>query len=67
MTYVIVGTALASGEDGVIDAFLEVGGVFEVLAEENETGTGTTKSLVAENTRQINFRESTQYKRTWWW
>jgi hypothetical protein len=44
-THVVVGSTLASGEDGGIDTGLEVS--LLVLAEEDETGTGTTEGLVA--------------------
>ena len=50
-----MGTALASGEDSIVYALLEVGGIFEVLAEEDETGTGTTEGLVTRMARYNEF------------
>lgn len=44
-TDVVVRSSLASGEDGVVDSLLHVG--LLVLSEEDETSSGTTKSLVA--------------------
>jgi len=44
-TDVVVRSTLASREDGIVDTLLNVG--LLVLAEEDETSTGTTKSLVA--------------------
>ena len=44
---VIVGTTLAGGENSVVDTLLEVLGAFNVLAEEDETGAGSTEGLVA--------------------
>jgi len=41
---VVVGSTLASGEDGGVDTSLNVG--LLVLSEENETGSGTTEGLV---------------------
>jgi hypothetical protein len=46
MTYVVVRATLASGEDSFVDALLKVSGVLEVLAEEDETSTRATESLV---------------------
>jgi hypothetical protein len=40
-----VGSTLTSREDGIVDALLNVG--LLVLAEEDETSSGTTESLVA--------------------
>lgn len=45
----IVRTTLAGGENSIVDTLLEVFGAFNVLAEEDETGTGSTKGLVAIN------------------
>lgn len=42
-----MGATLAGREDGVVDALLEILGVLEVLAEEDETSTGATEGLVA--------------------
>ena len=42
-------STLASREDGIVDALLDVR--LLVLAEEDETSTGTTKSLVAVSDR----------------
>ena len=47
MAYVVVGTTLAGGEDGFVDALLEVLGVGKVLAEEDETSTRATECLVS--------------------
>ena len=44
---IVVGTTLASGEDSVVDALLEVLGLVGVFAEENQTSTGTTKGLMS--------------------
>lgn len=41
---VVVGTSLASRENGLVDPLLEVG--FLVLSEEDHTGSGTTQGLV---------------------
>ena len=54
-TDVIVGTALASGEDGVIDALFEVLVLRAVLAEEDETGTGATEGLVSEDNNECHY------------
>ena len=43
----IVGTTLAGGENSVVDTLLEVLRAFNILAEEDETGTGSTEGLVA--------------------
>jgi hypothetical protein len=43
--YVVVGSTLASGEDGGVDSGLEVG--LLVLSEEDETSSGTSEGLVA--------------------
>ena len=43
---VVVGATLASGEDGLVDALLEVGGLVTVLAEEDQTSARATESLV---------------------
>lgn len=45
---VIVGSTLASRENGFIYTFLEVFGVLKIFAEEDETSTGTTKGFMAE-------------------
>ncbi len=50
-----MGTALAGGEDSIVYALLEVGGIFEVFAEEDETGTGTTEGLVTRMARYNEF------------
>ena len=52
---VVVRAALARGEDGVVDALLEVGSLLRVLAEEDEAGAGTAEGLVPE-------RESVQMR-----
>ena len=52
---VVVRAALARGEDGVVDALLEVGSLLRVLAEEDEAGAGTAEGLVPE-------RESAQMR-----
>ena len=44
--YVVVRATLAGRENGVVDALLEVLCVLEILAEEDETSTGTTEGLV---------------------
>lgn len=44
-TDVVVRSTLASREDGIVDTLLNIG--LLVLAEEDETSTGTAKSLVA--------------------
>lgn len=44
---VIVGTTLAGRKNGVVDTLLEVLRAFNVLAEEDETGAGSTEGLVA--------------------
>lgn len=43
-THVVVGSTLASGEDGGVDSSLEVG--LLVLSEEDETSSGSSESLV---------------------
>ena len=45
---VVVRAALARGEDGLVDALLEVGSLVAVLAEEDEASTGATEGLVPE-------------------
>ena len=45
-TYVVVGAALACREDGVVHALLEILGLVRVLAEEDQTSTGTAERLV---------------------
>ena len=45
----IVRTTLAGGENSIVDTLLEVFGAFDVLAEEDETGAGSTKGFVAIN------------------
>lgn len=42
-----MGSTLASREDSVINALLEVFRILEILPEEDETSTRTTESLVA--------------------
>jgi hypothetical protein len=44
---VVVGSTLASREDGVINALLEVFRSRKILPEEDETSTRTTESFVA--------------------
>lgn len=46
--YVIVWATLACGENGIIHTLLKILCVLDILAEENETSTGTTESLVSE-------------------
>jgi hypothetical protein len=46
---VIVGTTLAGGKNSVVDTLLEVLRAFDVLAEEDETGAGSTEGFVAIN------------------
>ena len=41
-----MGSTLASREDGVINALLEIFCILKILPEEDETSTRTTKSLV---------------------
>ena len=41
-----MGATLASGEDGLVDALLEVGSLVAVLAEEDQTSARATESLV---------------------
>ena len=43
---VVVRAALAGGEDGLVDAPLEVRSLVTVLTEEDQTGAGTTQGLV---------------------
>ena len=43
---VVVRAALAGGEDGLVDAPLEVGSLVTVLTEEDQSGAGTTQGLV---------------------
>ena len=43
-----MGAALARGEDGLVDALLEVGSLVAVLAEEDEASTGAAEGLVPE-------------------
>ena len=45
-TYVVVGTTLASREDSLVDALLEVLSLLGVFPEEDKTSTGTTECLV---------------------
>lgn len=47
VAYVVVGTTLAGGEDGLVDALLEVLGLGKVLAEEDETSARSTERLVS--------------------
>lgn len=46
---VVMWSTLACREHGIVDSLLEVLGRFNVLAEEDETGTRTTKSLVSKS------------------
>ena len=55
---VVVRAALARGEDGVVDALLEVGSLLRVLAEEDETSTGTTQGLVAKDRCVSKYNQS---------
>lgn len=41
-----MGTTLASGEDSLVDALLEVLSLLGVFPEEDKTSTGTTECLV---------------------
>ena len=61
-------STLASREDGIVDALLNVR--LLILAEEDETSTGTTKSLVAVSDRVpvqlANSEKETCEELTWW-
>jgi hypothetical protein len=50
---VVMGTTLASREDSLIDTLFEIFGIFQVLPEEDETGTRTTEGLVAGREHQL--------------
>ena len=54
-TDVIMGTALASGENSLVDALLEILGVLCIFPEEDQTSTGTTESLVTSNNSAVKF------------
>lgn len=69
-TDVVVGTTLASGEDSHVDSALNIVSVLVVFAEEDQSSTGTTKSLVAAGGESLS--ESTDVIMilgilTWWW
>ena len=51
---VVVGSTLASREDRVINALLEVFRILEILPKEDETSTRTTESLVAAIVLAVN-------------
>jgi hypothetical protein len=51
--------ALARGEYGVIDASLQVLGLLNVLAEEDETGAGSTERLVCRGGHDMAMLERT--------
>lgn len=51
---------LASGEDSHVDAVLNVLRSLTVLAEENETGTGSTECLVAAQDNRVRNRISAE-------
>jgi hypothetical protein len=61
---VIVGTTLAGRENSVVDTLLEVLGALNVLAEEDESGAGSTEGLVAINS-SIPWWNKIGRKRTW--
>jgi hypothetical protein len=46
---VIVGTTLAGRENSVVDTLFEILGLWNIFAEEDETGAGSTEGLVAIN------------------
>ena len=62
---VIVGAALAGGENSVVDTLLEVLGAFNVLAEEYKTCARSTEGLVAIN-QLILMMTNREKKPTWW-
>jgi len=67
--HVVVGSSLASGEDGVVDALLNVR--LLGLVEEDESSTGSTEGLVAVvsgDTSQLSLSAEVVKleKRTWW-
>lgn len=52
-----MGTALASGEDSIVNALFEVRSGRVVLLEEDETGARTTESLVGGSSDNITVLE----------
>lgn len=48
---VVVRTTLASREDGIVDSLLEVLGVLDILAEEDEASSRATESFVTDKER----------------
>ena len=63
-----MGATLASREDSVVNTFLKIRRVLEVFPEEDKTGTGTTKSLVAAKMCSAAPKIKKKKKEhTWWW
>lgn len=49
-----MGTTLASGENRVVNALLQILGVLRIFPEKDQTSTGTTESLVASDESVIS-------------
>lgn len=68
-THVVVRSTLASGEDGIVDALLDI--ALLVGAVEDETGARTTEGLVAvarKEPKSVSWRcEEARWRLTWWW
>lgn len=51
-----MGTTLASGENRVVDALLQILSVLRILPEKDQTSTGATESLVTSEESAIRTR-----------